>query len=97
MSDDVIKESVANEYNAVPSPSPSPFAALADELYRERVLRARQTLPEEKILAGQQLFDYACEITLAGIRNQFPGQTEEQNREILRQRLAMRRKWQAKP
>jgi hypothetical protein len=95
VSDDALKETSANEYRA--ERYESPYAALADELYRERVLRARQTPPKDKILAGQQLFEYACEITLAGIRNQNPGQTEEQNREILRQRLAARRKWQAKP
>ncbi len=29
--------------------------------------------PEEKLLAGEELFDYACAITLAGIRDQFRG------------------------
>jgi hypothetical protein len=95
VSDDALKETTANEHRA--ASYESPFAALADELYRERVLRARQTPPEEKILAGQALFEYACEITLAGIRNQFQGQTEEQYRDILRKRLAARRRWQAKP
>jgi hypothetical protein len=70
----------------------SPYSALADEIYRERVLRAHSAPPEEKILAGQRLFDSACEITLAGIRNQNPGLTEEQCRQILRERLAWRRR-----
>jgi hypothetical protein len=89
MSDDVLKETAApyrvSEYQ-------SPYAALADEIYRERVIRASNTPPEEKILAGQRLFESACEITLAGIRDQNPGISEEQCRKILRDRLAWRRR-----
>ena len=70
----------------------SPYAALADEIYRERVMRARAAPPEEKILAGQRLFESACRITLAGIHDQNPGLTEEQGRKILRERLAWRRR-----
>lgn len=73
----------------------SPYAALADELYRERVLRARNASPESKILAGQRLFESACEITLLGIRHDFPGLTEDQCRVILRERLVLRRKLEA--
>ncbi|MBI5383650.1 MAG: hypothetical protein HZA90_03085 [Verrucomicrobia bacterium] len=71
------------------------FEALADQIYRERVLRARRTPPEEKILAGQRLFESACEVTLLGIRNQFPEASEARCREILRERLAMRRRREA--
>ena len=73
----------------------SEFQPLIDELYRERVLRARSALPANKILAGQRLFESACEITMLGIRRQFPGLSEGQHREILRQRLAMRRQYEA--
>ena len=90
--DGKLHEKAAVEYRA--DEKKSIYAALADELYRERVIRARQTPPEEKVLAGQRLFESACRITLAGIRNQFPGQTEDDYREILRQRLASRRKRQ---
>ena len=43
--------------------------------------------PEEKLLAGEELFDYACAITLAGIRDQVPGaqrggMLEDSRREI---------------
>jgi hypothetical protein len=68
----------------------SPYAALADELYRERVLRARRTPPEEKFLAGEELFEYACSITLAGIRNQNPGFTDAECRLELERRLELR-------
>jgi hypothetical protein len=63
---------------------------LAAELYRERVADARAMPPEEKLLAGEELFDYACAITLAGIRNQFPGRSEEEYLRILEERLDLR-------
>lgn len=88
MSDELKETPTA--YQAVETPAP--YAALADELYRERVLRARRTPPVQKILAGQRLFEAACEITLLGIRNQNPGVTEARCREILRERLALRRR-----
>ncbi len=73
----------------------SPYQNLADQIYRERVIRARQMSALEKIMAGPRLFESACNITLAGIRNQFPGLTEERYLEILRERLALRRRRQA--
>ena len=63
---------------------------LAEELYRERVADARVMPAEEKLLAGEELFDYACSITLAGIRNQFPGLSEEECLKLLEQRLELR-------
>lgn len=75
--------------------SHSPYAKIAEDIYRERILRARAASPENKILAGQRLFDAACEITLIGIRHEFPAYSEEQCREVLRDRLAMRRKQEA--
>ena len=49
-----------------------PTKELIDALFRDEVLRARRMPPEEKLLAGARLFEYACQITAAGIRNQFP-------------------------
>lgn len=69
-----------------------PTEDLKDELYRERVLRARKMPPEEKLLAGGRLFEHACRITMAGIRNQHPEATEERVKQILGERLAMRRR-----
>jgi len=77
---------------------PAPYAPppetqrLIDELYREELREARAMAPAEKILAGQQLFEAACRITLLGIRNQNPGLSEEQCLEILRQRLVFQRR-----
>ena len=63
---------------------------LAEEIYRERVAEASMMPPEEKLLAGEELFDYACSITLAGIRDQNPGLSEEECLRILEERLDLR-------
>ncbi len=46
--------------------------------------------PEEKLLAGEELFEYACSITLGGIHNQFPDASEDECAKILEARLDMR-------
>jgi hypothetical protein len=67
-----------------------PTRELIDELYRERVLRARRTPPEEKILSGAELFEEACERMAVGIRMDYPDADEAQVRAILARRLALR-------
>ncbi len=69
-----------------------PTKELADEIYRERVLRARQTPIEQKLWAGAELFEYACRVTCDGIRHQNPGINEARVQEILRDRLELRRR-----
>jgi hypothetical protein len=64
-----------------------PTRELIDELYRERVLRARRTPIEEKILAGPRLFDEACQRMEAGIRSLHPEADDEAVRAMLRRRL----------
>ena len=83
-----------NSLKETPAPySPPPETQrLIDELYHEEVVEARAMKPADKVRAGQQLFESACRITLAGIRNQNPGTTEEQCWDILRQRLILQRK-----
>jgi hypothetical protein len=73
-----------------PSSTDAQIQRLAEDLYRERVVEARAMPPEEKLLAGEELFDYACAITLAGIRNQFPGVSEEESLQLLEKRLELR-------
>lgn len=70
---------------------------LVDEIYWERVLRARNTPGEVKLLDGPRLFDYACKVSMAGIRNQFPDADEARVREILRERLAIGRQLEDLP
>jgi hypothetical protein len=69
---------------------------LAEELYRERVADASVMPPEEKLLAGEELFDYACSITLAGIRDQFRGLGDEECLRMLEERLDWRERMERK-
>ena len=78
-----------------PYAPPPETQRLIDELYREELREARAMAPEQKVLAGQQLFEGACRMTLAGIRNQNPGASADQCREILRQRLEWQRRLEA--
>lgn len=63
------------------------FDALAAEIYKDKVRRARLASPDEKLLAGQEMFDFACKLTLAGIDQQHPGASETERREHLQRRL----------
>jgi hypothetical protein len=69
-----------------------PSKELLDEIYRDRVLRARNMPPEEKLLDGPRLFEMACRITRDGIRHQFPEADDQQVETILAQRLVLRRR-----
>lgn len=89
MSDDALKETAA-AYSA--GKFRSEFQPLIDELYREEVLEARRMPLEEKLLLGERLFRWACEITLAGIRHQNPVASEEDCRRILRERIELGKK-----
>jgi hypothetical protein len=64
-----------------------PSKELADQIYRERILRARRMPPDEKLAEGPRLFEAACSIMASGIRNQFPGLDDDQVAEILKERL----------
>ena len=69
---------------------------LAEEIYRERVAEASMMPPEEKLLAGEELFEYACSITLAGIRDQSRGLSDEECLRILEERLDLRERMEQK-
>jgi len=69
-----------------------PTRELIDEIYRQRVLRARRTPPEEKLLDGARLFDMACQIMMDGIRDEFPDIDEDEGRRILAERIALSRR-----
>lgn len=82
----------ANSQEREPGYVPPPSTQrLIDELYRAEILQARELPPAEKALAGQRLFESACRITLAGIRQQFPNASDEECLEILRKRLELQR------
>ena len=84
MTDDSFKQTAAAYSWAA---ARSEFAPLVEALYRESVLEARRMPPEEKFLLGEELFEYACSITLSGIRNQNPGFSEEECQRELQRRL----------
>ena len=69
-----------------------PTQELIDDIYRERVLRARRTPPDVKFFDGPELFERACRIMAAGIRNQFPDADEAKVDEILGERLELLRR-----
>ena len=68
-----------------------PRDELIDALRVERVERAKRMDPAQKAIDGARLFDWACRITMDGIRAQFPETDDREIRRILRERLAMRR------
>lgn len=70
----------------------SPYQPLIDELYREEVLQARQMPLEEKLILGERLFRWACEVTLAGIRHQHPEADKAECQRILRDRIELGKK-----
>ncbi len=63
------------------------FQALADELYRERVLRARRTPPEERILDGVRLSDAAVERMRIGVQLRHPEADEPEVTRLLREQI----------
>ena len=69
-----------------------PTQELINDLYRDRVRSARGTEPREKLLDGPRLFDWACSITAAGIRHQFPDADDRRVAQLLRERLALRQR-----
>jgi hypothetical protein len=69
-----------------------PSIELIDDLFREKIIRARNTPPAEKLLAGARLFERSCRIMKDGIRHQFPDADEEQVDRILTERLAILRR-----
>ena len=69
-----------------------PTKELIDDIFRERVFRARRTPPEEKLLQGPRLFDLCCRIMADGIRNEYPKADEQRVQGILAQRIALLRR-----
>jgi hypothetical protein len=65
---------------------------LAEDIYRERVLRARRTPIEQKLAAGGELFEGVCERMADGLRNENPGADEATIQDLLRRRLAFLRR-----
>jgi hypothetical protein len=69
-----------------------PTKELGDQLYREEVLAARAMTPEQRFRAGPALFEFACKIAADGIRDQYPGASEEEVSQRLAVRLELQRR-----
>ena len=74
-----------------------PLREPTDDISRDKLRAARRMSEEDRFLAGPRLFDYACRIALDGIRSQYPDATEQEVREILRQRLKLARRLEQQP
>ena len=66
--------------------------ALMDSIFLEKVLRARRTPMDEKILDGPRLFDLNCALARSGIRAQFSHFNDQQVEQELDRRLAIARR-----
>lgn len=65
---------------------------LMDSIFIEKVLRARRTPIDERVLTGARLFDLNCDLARSGIRSQFPEFDREQVEKELRRRLLIARR-----
>jgi hypothetical protein len=62
------------------------------DMDREKVGWAAEMTPADRFIAGARLFDYACRITMAGIRHQNPNASPEEVLQILKDRLDQARR-----
>lgn len=74
-----------------------PTQELADELFREQILRARATPPEQKVRDSLRLFELTCRVMLDGIRNENPEVDEARSQAILAERLDLLRRLEQAP
>jgi hypothetical protein len=92
-SDKALARRISYEYDELVM---NPTKRVIDQIFRERVLRARATPPEVKLVEGPRLFEQACRTMRDGIRHQFPDANEAQVEEILRQRLEVQRRLESR-
>lgn len=69
-----------------------PTQELLDDIYRERVLRARLVPLEQKLLAGGELFESVCDRMRDGLRDENPGAGRETIEVLLGRRLELLRR-----
>ena len=74
-----------------------PTQELIAQLHREDREQARQMTPEQKLLAGGELYDEVIQRMIAGIRMQFPDLSREEVQTELRRRLAINERLEDKP
>jgi hypothetical protein len=64
-----------------------PTRELTDEIWREKIRRAKAMTPEERFAEGLRLSDFVFDMMRAGIRDRFPDVSEDQVDRILCQQL----------
>jgi hypothetical protein len=67
-----------------------------DDAYRQQIERARRMTPDERFREGLALCDRTFRLMSDGIRHQFPQASPEEVLKILRERLAIIRRIEAK-
>jgi hypothetical protein len=72
-----------------------PTQELIDEIYREKVERARREPMHTRMADGVRLFDFVVRIMKDGIRMQFPDADEDRVQELVRERLLIQRRNEA--
>ncbi len=68
-----------------------------DESFWEEVDRAKRMPGDQRMTESLRLFDEAARRMLAGIKSEFPGMSDEEARQIRRQRIDIIRRRQALP
>ena len=73
--------------------APNEFQPLMDDIFREKVRRARaEKLPGEVSLGGLDLFESVLSSIRAGVRHERPRATEAEIEQEVRRRLAIKRR-----
>jgi hypothetical protein len=74
-----------------------PTKELIDELFWDKVRRARTANPVDKFFDGARLFDFVCRIMKDGIRDRFPDASEQEINRRLSEQVAIARKLENSP
>jgi hypothetical protein len=69
-----------------------PSEQLVDEIYREKVLRARMLTPDRRAQIGAELSDLSRQMMREAIRRQFPMASEQSIHELMRRRVDLSRR-----
>ena len=77
-----------HSYGAAVINAPDDFQPHMDDIFREKVRRARLIPPGEKMFSGLELFEEMEEGMRAGVRHQFPAADAGEVERILRERFA---------
>jgi len=69
-----------------------PTSELIDALYREKILRARRMTLQRRVEVGAELSDVGRQMMHEAIRRENPAASDEEVRQLIGQRLELKRK-----